>query len=69
MKGFKMQTFEVTYFLSRQVTITVTVPNGEDPRDYSDDQLTLNAGEDIIDIDYKEVGSEDEYERDVDFDD
>lgn len=64
-----MQTFKVEYYLSRRVVITVTVPNGEDPRDYADDELDLNDGEEIVDIDTEEVGSEDEYERDVDLGD
>jgi hypothetical protein len=64
-----MQTFKVEYYLSRKVTITVTVPNGEDPRDYADTELTLNEGEKIDDIDTEEVGSDDEYERDVDLGD
>jgi len=50
-----MKRYDVTYYLKREVTITVDVPNGEDPEEYAWDELELNKGEEIIDSDYCEV--------------
>jgi hypothetical protein len=50
--------YDVTYFLQRKVTITVTVPRGEDPMEYADDVLELQDGEEIIDYDYTMTGDE-----------
>ena len=55
-----MQSFEVTYYLTRKVTISVTVQNGDDPRDYSDDELILNEGEEILDIEVEQVGTDED---------
>ncbi len=48
-----MEQYEVTYTLQRRVTITVNVPRGEDPIEYSDSELKLQDGEEIIDYDYE----------------
>ena len=53
-----MEQYEVTYTLQRKVTITVTVPRGEDPTEYSDDELELQDGEEIIDYDYELTGED-----------
>jgi hypothetical protein len=50
--------YDVTYVLQRRVTITVTVPRGEDPTEYSDDELELQDGEEIIDYDYTMTGED-----------
>ena len=44
-----MQKHEVTYYLTRTVVITVDVPRGEDPYEYSNDLLDLNDGEIVAD--------------------
>jgi hypothetical protein len=59
-----MESFEVTYYLTRKVTISVTVQNGDDPREYTDDELTLNEGEEILDIDVEQVGTDEDEQGD-----
>lgn len=48
-----LKRYDVTYYLSRTVTITVDVPNGEDIHEYAD--IDLNEGEEITDIDISEI--------------
>lgn len=57
MDLFKEQ-YDVVYTLQRKVTITVTVPRGEDPSEYADDELELQDGEEIIDYDYTMTGED-----------
>jgi hypothetical protein len=60
-----MKTYDVTYTLTRRVTITVSVPNGEEPTDYSDDELVLNDDEEIVEYEVSE--SVDDYDYEPDF--
>jgi hypothetical protein len=48
-----MKRYDVTYYLSRTVTITVDVPNGGDVHEYAD--IDILDGESITDIDISEV--------------
>jgi len=50
-----MKRYDVTYYLKREVTITVDVPNGADPEEYAWDELELNKGEEVVESDYYEV--------------
>ena len=56
--GCFYEQYDVVYTLQRKVTITVTVPRGEDPTEYSDDELELQDGEEIIDYDYTMTGED-----------
>jgi hypothetical protein len=50
-----MKRYDVTFVMQRKVCITVDVPNGEDVAQWAWDNITVNNGEEMIDVDYYEV--------------
>jgi hypothetical protein len=49
-----LRQYDVTFYLSRTVTVTVDCDSGDDPVDYAYDQLNLADGEEVTDTDVSE---------------
>ena len=50
-----MKRFEVIFYTTREIHITVDVPNGEDPLSYAWDEVELAPNEEVIETDCSEV--------------
>ena len=49
-----LRQYDVTFYLSRTVTVTVDCDSGEDPVDYAMDELALMDDEEVIDTEVTE---------------
>lgn len=50
-----MKRYEVVFYLTRKVMVTVDVPNGEDPVEYAWDEVEFAPNEEVVDSDICEV--------------
>jgi hypothetical protein len=46
--------YDVKFYLSRTVTVTVDCDSGDDPVDYAYDQLNLQDDEEVVDTEVSE---------------
>jgi hypothetical protein len=50
-----MKRFEVIFYTTREIHVTVDVPNGEDPMTYAWDEVEFAPNEEVIETDCREV--------------
>jgi len=54
-RNLKMKRYEVIFYTTREINVTVDVPNGEDPMTYAWDEVEFAPNEEVIETDCREV--------------